>query len=166
MVQSAGWHCIGHELEGPFTRMPFSEQVIAVGAALTGLPLSPAIGESYGAYLLLHALADLRPRHRGPVLLFSPVLGPARDQRIGRAVYPPRASKLLALADAGAFPAPQQIEIHIGADDVNLSAARQFCEGTGADLYVVDYVSHRLPLIYQQSRINDFLRNERLLANP
>ena len=65
---------------------------------------------------LLHVLADLEPFPR-KILLCSPVLGAAVAKNGFYGSLPPRAEKLVKLAESNAFSAPRYMEIHTGAED-------------------------------------------------
>jgi len=74
------------------------------------------IAVSYGAYLLLHTLANLES-YPGSILLLSPVLGGIVNSAEMRYYSPPRAEKLMKLAEKKQFPKPREIEIHVGDND-------------------------------------------------
>ncbi|MCC6772696.1 MAG: hypothetical protein IT360_16000 [Gemmatimonadaceae bacterium] len=105
------------------------------------------IGSSYGAYLLLHTLADLLS-FPGSVLLLSPVLG-AASSRDGRyASRPPRARRLMQLAEVGGFAAPSELQIHVGAEDRDCDpdrAAHFASQWEHARCSIVPGAGHRLP---------------------
>jgi alpha-beta hydrolase superfamily lysophospholipase len=79
LITNSGYAISGREIVSDFARLRFAEQL-----ALIRSDLQPAfwhrdgvlVGSSYGAYLLLHTLADM-DAFPGRVLLFSPVLGAA-----------------------------------------------------------------------------------------
>ena len=75
-VLKAGYQAAGLDLEADFLNLTFSEQVAQSKQFIESEwdRCSLLIGKSYGAYLILHALADLPP-YPGAVLLFSPVIG-------------------------------------------------------------------------------------------
>lgn len=109
----------GRPMTGDFDAMRFSDKLSVIETDLkTGFwtQNSVLVGRSYGGYLMLHVLADLPP-FPGCVLLLSPVLGPALAAGGRRGSMPPRSKKLLALAEAGAFPRPRKMAIHTGAAD-------------------------------------------------
>ncbi len=105
------------------------------------------VGHSYGAYLLLHTLADLTA-FPGCVVLFSPVLGTGTSREGWNASRPPYAERLLTLAQDGGFAAAAQMEIHTGADDIGCPPARAtlFAQSvTGARCHVIERAGHMLP---------------------
>jgi hypothetical protein len=106
------------------------------------------VGHSFGAYLLLHTLADLRP-FPGTVLLLSPVLGTARSADGRYASRPPRADRLLTLAAARQFAPPARLAMVTGAEDLGCdpAIAQRFASLIStATCEVVAGVGHRLPV--------------------
>jgi len=71
---------------------------------------------SYGAYLLLHALVQLPP-YIGNVLILSPILGSFENAGKGNVFFPPRADRLMRLVREAKFPVPFSAEIHVGSED-------------------------------------------------
>lgn len=113
-------------------------------------PHALLIGNSYGAYLLMHTLVDL-VAFPGVVLLFSPVLGGATSRDGRYASRPPRAERLLQLAESGGIAPPRHLEIHIGAEDRDCDPERaaRFASllGNGSCTVVLGE-RHRLPSEY------------------
>jgi pimeloyl-ACP methyl ester carboxylesterase len=152
----------GRRIDACFARAAFADQlgVIRSDVATRWHDESVLIGRSYGAYLLLHVLADLPP-FPGRILLCSPILGPAvaADGKYGS--RPPRAARLLALAAHGGFPPPRHLEIHTGANDNGCDprlAARFTSSVAGATLDVVGSAGHALPEEYLKRVLRRFLR--------
>jgi pimeloyl-ACP methyl ester carboxylesterase len=125
IIRSSGYAVSGREILSDFASLRFAEQL-----ALIRSDLQPAfwhqdgvlVGHSYGAYLLLHTLADM-DAYPGKVLLFSPVLGAAVAKGGFFGSRPPRAERLIKLAESCEFPAPRYLEIHTGAEDNGCDAA-------------------------------------------
>jgi pimeloyl-ACP methyl ester carboxylesterase len=114
-----GFTIHGREIISDFARLRFSEQLALIRSDLQPAfwhPEALLVGRSYGAYLLLHTLADTDP-FLGKILLCSAVLGVAVARDGFYVSRPPRAEKLLKLAESNRFPAPQYMEIHTGAED-------------------------------------------------
>ena len=104
------------------------------------------IGSSYGAYLLLHTLADLIA-FPGSVLLLSPVLGSATSRDGRYASRPPRAKRLMQLAESRGFASPRGLEIHVGAEDHDCDpdrGARFASQLENARCSIVPGAGHRL----------------------
>lgn len=112
-----GYSLMGRETVGDFLQLPFQAQIEAIAEDLTSQHWDKearVIGNSFGAYLFLHA-QTLMPAYIGKVLLLSPIVGHFTDTentKIG--FYPPRASRLLQIAATGDYPTPRQTEIHVG----------------------------------------------------
>ncbi len=114
-----GFDVAGRATVGEFRQLPFSEQVDAVAHDLRTLfwqNSAQVVANSFGAYLFLHAQAQLDP-YIGNVLLLSPIVGEFSDEVSMTSFSPPRAGKLLELAKSRAYPAPKHCEIHVGEDD-------------------------------------------------
>jgi alpha-beta hydrolase superfamily lysophospholipase len=76
-LASRGWAAVGRETLGDFRRLPFEQQVDAVAQDLTDhfwREDAYVVAVSFGAYLFLHAQAQLPP-YLGNVLLLSPIVG-------------------------------------------------------------------------------------------
>lgn len=165
IIESMGFSVRGREIISGFARLGFSEQLALIRADLeSGFwpPECVLIGRSYGAYLLLHSLAELQP-FPGKVLLFAPILGPAivEDRRSG--VLPPRSKLLLKLAESGAFPAPRYLEIHTGAKDNGCDpglATRFTSQVRNAELHIVPGSGHAFDDAYYREALRKFLSHD------
>jgi hypothetical protein len=162
LMASMGYAIHGREIILDFSRLGFSAQL-----ALIRSDLQPAfwhsdallVGRSYGAYLLLHTLADMEP-FPGKVFLCSPVLGAAIAKNGFYGSRPPRAEKLVKLAESNGFPAPRYMEIHTGAEDNGcdpLLAGRFAAPVGNTRLFVVAGAGHELGEGYLQAVLNKFL---------
>jgi len=123
---SRGWQVTGRALFGEFRALRFGEQVAAVAEDLQTLfwhPQAHVVANSFGAYLFLHAQAQLES-FPGRVLLLSPIIGEAASGVSEQTFIPPQAEKLAALAASGQFAAPRMCEIHVGAEDWQSGPAR------------------------------------------
>lgn len=164
LLRQEGREVHGRALRGDFARRRFPEQLAEIRKDLAeGFWTAEAVlvGRSYGGYLLLHALAEEEAPFPGRVLLFSPVLGPARrpDGRFGS--RPPRADRLRKMAEEGTFPPPADLEIHTGAEDdgCDPDLAREiFAEMAGARLVVVPEMGHELDPEYVWRVVRRFLK--------
>lgn len=163
VLHEEGRSVTGRELRGDFAALRFPDQLATIADDLAdGFWSEDAVlaGRSYGAYLLLHCLAEREP-FPGRLLLFSPVLGAGVRPGGSFGSRPPRASKLLKMAQAGTFPAPAALEIHTGAADegCNPALAREiFGEVPGADLFVVPDMGHELDPEYVWRAVRRFLK--------
>lgn len=157
-LANCGLEVLGRELDGDFRRLPFDEQVSLIVEDLSKshwTQQSQVIANSFGAYLFLHAQSALPP-YPGKVLLLSPILGEFGNETIGSYFVPPRASKIKALAESGAFPTPIDCEIHVGSEDwqSNPQAVLQFGKLVGVPVEVVKGDGHMLSKTYVQKLIN------------
>lgn len=120
LLYEKGFTLYGREAVPPFSQLTFAHQLDLIRNDILEkfwTTDSILIGHSYGAYLLLHTLAELEP-YPGRILLLSPVLGAAISPDQTYMSRPPRAEKLLLLCRTGQFPIPAYLQIHTGADDV------------------------------------------------
>jgi hypothetical protein len=99
-ILQRGFKVAGRETVGDFKHLPFMEQV-------------EVVANSFGAYLFLNAQAQM-PAFPGKVLLLSPIVGEFEDEANHRVFSPPYPDRLKSLATAGAFPRPNQAQIHVG----------------------------------------------------
>ena len=137
----------GRALVGDFVRLRFSEQVAVVAGDLRAL--APQAGGrvlaySFGAYLFLHALAQLPP-FAGRALLLSPVVGEAAHTFV-----PPSAGRLQQWLAQGQYPLPARMELHVGDADWQcpLPAVQALGDALGARTVVVPGAGHALPREY------------------
>jgi hypothetical protein len=126
----------GVSLDPVFFRQPFNEQVAKIQTAIGSSVDQKIIANSYGGYLLMHALID-RSEVGHDVLLLSPVLGKAISLESIRFSRLPGANRLLEALEQGGFAKPRHMEIHTG--DVDHSCcpllAAKFAEGIPADRF-------------------------------
>ena len=98
-----GFDVAGRETVGEFKDLSFDEQVALVAQDLTSLywhEQSRVVANSFGAYLFLHAQAQIAP-YIGRVLLLSPNIGEFSNDDTRMSFIPPRAGRLLELAASG-----------------------------------------------------------------
>jgi hypothetical protein len=118
-LMDRGFDVTGRETRGDFRRLPFDEQISTVGQDLKGNfwhDEARVICNSFGAYLFLHAQAQLPP-FPGRVLLLSPIVGEFTNEQARTSFSPPRPTKLKDLAEAGRLAMPRVCEIHVGEKD-------------------------------------------------
>ena len=154
---SKGLDVTGRELTGEFRQLRFQEQVDVVANDLQNgfwNTDSRVIANSFGAYLFLHAQAQLQS-YPGKVILLSPIVGEFANQETAMNFIPPRLEQLLELAKTGSYPAPLNCEIHVGSEDwqSNPTNAEMFGALTGLKVTVVPEAGHMLPKEY----VNDLL---------
>ena len=151
----------GRELVGEFRKLAFSEQVEAVANDLQDRfwnTEARVIANSFGAYLFLHAQAQLQP-YPGKVILLSPIVGEFANQDTEMNFIPPRSEQLLKLAKTGSFPAPLTCEIHVGSQDwqSNPNNVELFGSLTGLKVTVVPEAGHMLPKEYVNNLLDQWL---------
>jgi len=155
---SRGFNLQGRELTGEFRKLHFGQQVDCVVTDLRSIELEEGvrvIANSFGAYLLLHALAQMPP-FKGNVLLLSPIVGQFSNEATQMGFVPPRAERLGEMARAGAFPVPKKCEIHVGADDWQSDPAnvKAFGLAVGIAVNEVPNAGHSLPKEYVGSLLD------------
>lgn len=160
-LQSKGVHIVGRELPGGADSGGFATHVDAVAADLQRDHWhrdSLVVANSFGAYLLLHAQAQLPP-FVGNVLLLSPILGMVFRKDAPGGFVPPRARKILAMVEAGTFPGPRRCEIHVGSQDWQSDPERALTLGSkiGAKVHVVPEQGHLLERSYVLAAIDAWI---------
>jgi hypothetical protein len=143
-----GFDLVGRETRGEFKLLPFQDQIDRVRIDLQSRFWSEdacVVCNSFGAYLFLHAQAELPP-YPGKLLLLSPIVGHFMNEERLMGYVPPRAKLLAELALAGRYPAPLKAQIHVGADDwqSHPDAVSQFARATGIPCTVVPGRGHTL----------------------
>ena len=151
----------GRELVGEFRQLGFQEQVDAVASDLQDSFWSPdarVIANSFGAYLFLHAQAQLPP-YPGKVILLSPIVGEFANQETEMNFIPPRSEQLLEMAKTGLYPAPLTCEIHVGSEDwqSNPNNVETFGSLTGLVVTVVPEAGHMLPKEYVNNLLDRWI---------
>lgn len=120
------------------------EQVELIRQKIAQDPARLVIANSYGAYLVLHALAQIKDFIPENVLLLSPLLGVGREQGGFYMNIPPLLSRLEEAFHAGVVMRPKTIKFLIGELDKQISVrqvgfleeyfglnAVQVCSGEG-----------------------------------
>lgn len=160
-LQQRGWSLVGRETAGAFQRLSFGEQIEAIAGDLLKdfwIDQARLVANSYGAYLFWHAQAKL-PSFPGRVLLLSPVIGSARTPDGRMEFRPPRAERLMELAESGELQAPHQCEMHVGELDWQcpLDRLRPFCSALGVPPSEVPGGGHLLDRDYVSSVLDRWL---------
>jgi alpha-beta hydrolase superfamily lysophospholipase len=158
---SRGFEIAGRELVDEFRKLDFQQQVDLVVSDLTSnfwREDARVIANSFGAYLFLHAQAQMEP-YVGKVILLSPIVGEFSNEDTRMNFIPPRADKLQQLAEAGSFPIPKHCQVHVGSEDwqsnpVNVTA---FGSMLGIPVTVVPNAGHMLPKEYVGDLLDKWL---------
>ena len=147
-----GFGVTGRQTVGEFRDRAFADQVATVADDLQASFRDAdacVVANSFGAYLFLHAQAQLPP-FAGSVLLLSPILGAFSDPASHTSIVPPAADRLLQLAAAGQFPVPARCEFHVGETDWQSRPAdvAAFAAPLGLPFSVVPGSGHMLDKAY------------------
>lgn len=156
-----GFEIVGRELVGEFRSLDFQDQIGHVADDLVAHfwhDDAHVIANSFGAYLFLHAQAQLKP-YIGKVILLSPIVGEFASDEMRMNFLPPRAERLFELAKTGAFPTPRQCEMHVGAEDWQSNPSNVAALGgmLGIDVTVVPDAGHLLPKDYVGGLLDKWL---------
>ena len=151
-LRQRGCSVMGRETLGSFRDLSFQEQIDTVCADLQESfwhADARVVAVSYGAYLFLHAQAQMPP-YPGSVLLLSPVVGQFANEEIQLGFIPPRAKRLGQLVDAGEYPAPLNCHIHVGSEDwqSNPNAVTSFGTKLGIPVTIAKGLGHQLGADY------------------
>lgn len=158
---SRGFEIAGRELVGEFRKLDFQQQVDIVISDLQSnfwQEEARVIANSFGAYLFLHAQAQMEP-YIGKVILLSPIVGEFSNEETRMNFIPPRAEKLLQLATANSFPIPKQCEVYVGSEDWQSNPANVTAFGSmlGINVTVVPNTGHMLPKEYVGDLLDKWL---------
>lgn len=144
----------GLSITDEFLKADFDQQLNEIDNRIRSSNPTHVIANSYGAYLLLHALLGSAPLQAN-VLLLSPILGKGVSHN--RMVRPPMASRLLDVFRSGYFPKPSRLELHMGESDMP-ELATAVAKDVRADLLnIIQGQGHTLDYLIVQEIINDFL---------
>ena len=156
-----GFEITGRETRGEFKDFTFTEQAQIVRDDLLVNfwdTESLLVAVSFGAYLFLHAQADL-PSYPGKVLLLSPIVGGFSDEGTGRVFSPPQENRLLNLAQNGQFPQLERCAVHTGSEDwqSHPDAVTRFFNLIGVQTVIADGRGHSLGIDYVDSVLDVWL---------
>lgn len=153
----------GREIRGDFAKLPFDEQIALIRQDLCGLfsAKDRVIANSFGAYLLLHALAELPP-FEGRLLILSPILGEVSTNSQRMMLVPPKAATLWRCVEEGRFPVPRRCQIHVGSQDwqINPKAAQLFAESLSIPIIFAEGRGHMLGEDYVGPLLDQWLRDD------
>lgn len=161
-LRQRGCSVMGRQTLGAFRELSFQEQIDIVCNDLQGSFWNNdahVVAVSYGAYLFLHAQAQMQP-YPGSVLLLSPIVGQFANDEIQLGFIPPRAKRLQQLADAGGYPSPQNCHIHVGSEDwqSNPQAVTFFGAKVGIPVSIANGREHQLGEDYVGPLLDDWLK--------
>lgn len=159
-----GCDVTGRETVDAFKELTFQDQINTVASDLKSHfwhEDAKVIANSFGAYLFLHAQAQINEPYVGNVILLSPIVGEFSNEDTLMNFIPPRSERLFELAKAGVFPAPLKCEIHTGSEDwqSNPKNVLAFGEMVGVNVTVVNGAGHMLPKDYVSDLLIKWLAN-------
>ena len=155
-----GYEVVGRETVGDFKKLDFNAQVTTIANDINEHfwhEDAKIIANSFGGYLLLHALSKLDP-YIGKILLLSPIVGEFSSEQISMGFIPPYADRLRELASTNQYPAPMNCSFHVGSEDwqSNPQNVTVFARALGLPVTVVPNAEHQLPKDYVSSLLDDF----------
>jgi len=158
---SRGVDITGRELVGEFRKLDFHDQIAFISGDLRQnfwRTDAHVIANSFGAYLFLHAQAQMEP-YIGKVILLSPIVGEFGNEESRINFIPPYANRLTNMARDGTFPIPKQCEIYVGSEDwqSNPTNVTAFGSMLGIDVNVVPNAGHMLPKDYVGALLDKWL---------
>ena len=155
-----GYKVVGRETVGDFKKLDFNDQVATIANDIKEhfwREDAKIIANSFGGYLLLHALSKLTP-YIGKILLLSPIVGEFSSEEIRMGFIPPYADRLGELASANSYPVPMNCSFHVGSMDwqSNPENVTKFASLLGLPVTVVPDAGHQLPKDYVSSLLDNF----------
>ena len=140
-------HCdelSGREVSGDVRGLPFEAQLEVIRQDLIDSHWHEngrLVANSYGAYLLLHALINMEP-YPGKMFLLSPILGAVQTK--DSYFRPPSAKLLLNSFDDKTFPMPRDLSCIVGDMDWQSVPDRceLLCNAVGGSLEKIPIMGH------------------------
>ena len=156
-----GYEVVGRETVGDFKKLGFNDQVATIANDIKEhfwRKDAKIIANSFGGYLLLHALSKLTP-YIGKILLLSPIVGEFSSEEISMGFIPPYADRLSELASANQYPTPMNCSFHVGSEDwqSNPENVTKFARLLGLPVTIVSNAGHQLPKEYVSLLLDDLL---------
>ena len=156
---SRGYEVVGRETVGDFKKLDFNDQVTTIANDIREhfwREDAKIIANSFGGYLLLHALAKLTP-YIGKILLLSPIVGEFSSEEISMGFIPPYADRLTELSSTNRYPAPMNCSFQVGPEDwqSNPENVTTFARLLGLPVTVLPHAGHQLPE-YVSSLLDNF----------
>lgn len=160
-LTSRGYEVIGRETVGEFRRLDFKDQVSVIASDIKDQfwhEDAKIVANSFGGYLLLHALSKFDP-YIGKILLLSPIVGEFSSEQISMGFIPPYADRLNELATANQYPVPINCSFHVGSEDwqSNPENVTKFASLLGLPVTVVPNAGHQLPKEYVSTLLDELL---------
>jgi len=161
-LMSRGWDITGRATVGEFRNLSFSVQVDTINRDLKDHfwdSEARVIANSFGAYLFLHAQAQMEA-FIGKVLLLSPIVGEFGNSETMMNFVPARAGVLQDLISKCKFNIPLNCEIHVGSEDwqSNPDSVLEFARLTGINAYIVSGSGHSIKKDHIMSVLDSWLK--------
>ena len=158
---SRGWDLTGRATVGEFRNLSFSDQVDTINKDLKDHfwhSEARVVANSFGAYLFLHAQAQM-DAFIGKVLLLSPIVGEFGNSETMMNFVPARSGVLQDLISNGKFNIPLNCELHVGSEDwqSNPDSVSKFSMLTGLKANIVPGAGHALPKEYVKLLLDEWL---------
>jgi len=161
LIIENGHAILGREVVDTFSKLRISEQTKLIQEDITTHfwhQEAKLVAQSYGAYLLIHALIEMETPFPGKVLLLSPVLGASSSATNKVVACPPRHKKLIQTARENKLP-HLDIEVHTGEHDNGcdpLLAQEIFTTIPTSRFHIVKNMGHNLEVDYVRAALNNF----------
>lgn len=160
-LKTRGLEITGRETIGEFRKLRFQDQLDVISEDLVRefwTKESRVIANSFGAYLFLHAQAQLDP-FPGRVLILSPIVGEFGDEKTRLNFIPPRSGKIFELAQTSSYPTPANIKAHVGSEDwqSNPEAVSKLGQLLNFSVTVVPGGGHNLGVSYVSKVLDHWL---------
>ena len=165
-LSARGYDIVGREIAGPgsrdqsngFASLSFQDQVKVIQHDLQSgfwTPEALVIGNSFGAYLIAHAILQLG-NFPGKCLFLSPVLGAVKTT--GMLFKPPKSGALKDAIENRSFP-PIVLDILVGSRDEHFlpDVAEKLSQITKGKTIVIDNEGHRLNHETVNATLNSWL---------
>ena len=155
-----GYEVVGRETVGDFKKLDFNDQVTTIANDINEhfwRDDAKIIANSFGGYMLLHALSKLTP-YIGKILMLSPIVGEFSSEEISMGFIPPYADRLSELASSNQYPPPLNCSFHVGSEDwqSNPENVTKFASLLGLPVTVVPNAGHQLPKDYVSYLLDNF----------
>lgn len=160
-LRERGLEITGRETIGEFRKLRFQDQLDIICEDLVRefwTKDSRIVANSFGAYLFLHAQAQL-VSFPGRVLILSPIVGEFGDKKTRLNFIPPRSGKIFELAQSGAYPTSAIIEAYVGSEDwqSNPEAVSKLGQLLNFAVTVVPGKGHNLGVSYVSTILDKWL---------
>ena len=160
-LRNRGLRIMGRETIGEFRKLRFQDQLDIISEDLVRefwTKESRILANSFGAYLFLHAQAQL-DSFPGRVLILSPIVGEFGDEKTRLNFIPPRSGRLFELAQTSSYPTLANMQAHVGSEDwqSNPEAVAKLGQLLNFSVKVVPGGGHNLGVSYVSNVLDKWL---------